>query len=301
MITCLIRGGIGNQLFQIFTMLAYSLENHHPCLFRYEKRDLPETQATGCIHIRKFYWDDFLLPLRDYWTTFHDPIGLNACLETFPTREFLQQEYLPLPRISPEETLHFVGYFQSYKYFEKVEKQLLDMIQYPQQLKRIQDTHASVWENQPFLVSMHFRHGDYKYVQAAHPVLPWEYYEKSLQWMMTHFCEKEDQQVLRLQVLYFCEKEDHKCIAEMVQRLSQAFPTIPFVQANNDMEDWQQLLIMSSCDSHIIANSSFSWWGAYLNRNPEKQVCYPSLWYGQALTYLDTKDMFPTNWNRIES
>jgi len=55
------------------------------------------------------------------------------------------------------------------------------------------------------------------------------------------------------------------------------------------------MLLMSVCDHTIIANSTFSWWGAYFNQNPGKMVCYPDTWFGPALKH-DTRDLCPTDW-----
>ena len=63
--------------------------------------------------------------------------------------------------------------------------------------------------------------------------------------------------------------------------------------------DWEQLLYMSLCNHNIIANSSFSWWAAYLNENPDKVVCYPTLWFGDALSSYDVSDLLPTEWIKI--
>jgi hypothetical protein len=64
------------------------------------------------------------------------------------------------------------------------------------------------------------------------------------------------------------------------------------------MEDWQQLLLMSCCNDNIIANSSFSWWGAYFNGTIEKIVCYPDIWFGP-LNPVNTRDLFPESWQEI--
>ena len=63
-----------------------------------------------------------------------------------------------------------------------------------------------------------------------------------------------------------------------------------------NIEDYEQMLLMSLCQHNIIANSSFSWWGGYFNNNLEKNVCYPSVWNGSTN---ETQDLFPENWNKI--
>jgi hypothetical protein len=64
-----------------------------------------------------------------------------------------------------------------------------------------------------------------------------------------------------------------------------------FVEADVD-DDWEQMLLMSVCNHNIIANSSFSWWGAYFNTNPEKIVCCSSIM---------TEWCHPPEWNIIVS
>ncbi|MFM8313149.1 MAG: alpha-1,2-fucosyltransferase [Deltaproteobacteria bacterium] len=58
------------------------------------------------------------------------------------------------------------------------------------------------------------------------------------------------------------------------------------------------MLLMSVCKDNIIANSSFSWWGAYFNSNPNKIVTYPSKWFGPIAGH-DTRDLCPPEWNKI--
>jgi hypothetical protein len=70
---------------------------------------------------------------------------------------------------------------------------------------------------------------------------------------------------------------------------------------NHGLEDWEQMILMSLCDHHIIANSTFSWWGAYFNSNPNKIVYCPSVWFGPGYQDKNTVDLYPTTWKIVEA
>ena len=65
--------------------------------------------------------------------------------------------------------------------------------------------------------------------------------------------------------------------------------------------DWMDLYIMSWCNHNIIANSTFSWWGAFLNQNPGKEIIIPNEWFGPAQpSTVNTRDLFPKEWKTID-
>ena len=101
-----------------------------------------------------------------------------------------------------------------------------------------------------------------------------------------------------LNILFFCENVDYDDVIIMVNKLSLRFPNYTFTRASNTLDDWEQLLLMSCCHHNIIANSSFSWWGAYFNSSVDKIVCYPSVWFGPAAKN-DTRDLCPDEWIQI--
>lgn len=70
-----------------------------------------------------------------------------------------------------------------------------------------------------------------------------------------------------------------------------------FVDPLGDGRDWEDMRLMSLCRHHIIANSSFSWWGAWLNSSPDKKVVAPARWFRNAPH--DTKDLIPASWHRL--
>jgi len=70
-----------------------------------------------------------------------------------------------------------------------------------------------------------------------------------------------------------------------------------FVDHNKNENSWKDMLLMSSCQHNIIANSSFSWWAAWLNQNPNKVIIAPKQWFATSDT--DTKDLIPPEWIQL--
>ena len=145
-------------------------------------------------------------------------------------------------------------------------------------------------------ISIHFRLGDYKHLAHTHPIMPVSYYINAL----THILTRS--RIQTYTVYYFCEKEDNDTVStDWIDPISCVFPSLRFVKASDDMADWEQMLLMSSCTHNIIANSSFSWFGAYFNAGGKGHtVCYPQHWFaGSAAEQNNTRDMFPEKWTKI--
>ena len=75
-------------------------------------------------------------------------------------------------------------------------------------------------------------------------------------------------------------------------RRSLKFKNLFFVEGNSS---WEDLFLMSLCNNNIMANSTFSWWAAFLNKNKNKRIIFPSKWFGKKCKH-KTNDMFPTSW-----
>jgi hypothetical protein len=139
---------------------------------------------------------------------------------------------------------------------------------------------------------MHFRLGDYKKYIDCHPIMPYEYYKLSLQYIINTSNEKIKH------ILYFCEEEDIDTVLITIYKLKEEYPELIFERASTNLNDWEQMMTMSCCSHNIIANSSYSWWSAYFNTNKNKIVCYPSVWFGPTVNH-NVKDLFPPNWTKI--
>ena len=286
MITIQLMGGLGNQLFQLFATMAYAMEHTHQFVFPYSDRLLVGK-------IRPTYWHNFLKNLTIFTTA--NPVCKysNEQLKSIPIMKEDGFHYTKIPAVSANNVISLHGYYQSYKYFEAYQNKIYSLILLSNQKKLVATKYAGLL-TAPCTVSMHFRLGDYKEKQQFHPVMPKEYYKNALEHILKGL------NIYRVRVLYFCEIDDIEFVSGVIEYLHNIYPTVEFIHVPNHIEDWEQMLLMSCCHHNIMANSSFSWWGAYLNQSENKYVCYPSVWFGEAMCGVVVDDLFPPSWSKIE-
>jgi len=278
MITCALMGGLGNQLFQIFTAISYAILSENNYKF---------TNTVILLGgIRHTYWESFLSELKKNTTDMFPPL---TCIK----ETSFEHHALDLDKIRGKNIL-LSGYFQSYKYFEKNYSTICKLIALPDKKAEVlQQTDYTV-DSLLHSISLHFRMGDYKPKQHIHPIMGYEYYKNALTYIDLHSANKES-----YQVLYFCEDSDVEAANEIISELELDFSQFTFVRCDSKLTDWEQMMIMSLCGHNIIANSTFSWWGAYFNNNKNKIICYPKLWFGSGCEH-NTIDMFPEGWVEIK-
>lgn len=283
MIYSVVVGGLGNQLFQIFAAIAYGLQNGHSFAFNLIKTDDMNKRPT-------------------YWTNFLSELMPNVMRELLPEPTYLEKgvEYKELPIVSSDDSICVFGNFQSELYFKSHYSTICDLIN----LRSKQDLILERFPEYSKMISMHFRLGDYKSKGPEyHPIMSCQYYKNALRYILEHRNKGDCNDGWNgTDVLFFCETEDYDTVNQTIMELQVEFPQLVFNRAP-EISDWEQMLLMSNCPHHIIANSTFSWWGAYFNRNinGNQIVCYPNLWFGHQLYYLNTTDLCPTTWIKIEA
>ena len=277
-----IMGGLGNQLFQIFTGIAYSLENRIP--FKINATKFDNVSPLDNISKRPTYWKNFLADLSKFTCPNHQ--------FTIPTYiEKTHFRFKKIPHINQDFKLH--GYYQSYKYFDEQFANICRLINLDNQKAQIYESNKSLFNGVKKPISMHFRIGDYVKNQAMHPILNNDYYINCLNYLKSQLDKFEENYYL----LIFGEMCDNEKILDAIKKIKEN-SNIEIVICDYDIPDHEQLLIMSLCNHNIIANSTFSWWGAYFNNNVNKIVCYPSVWNG---SNNNVRDLFPQTWINISS
>lgn len=246
--------------------------------------------------IRKKYWDGFLMNLLPHLKTDSDEdsdiikciinendVNDNIILPQIPTTSCQTIEY------------NLEGYYQSHKFFDKNKNHILeitgifDIIHLLK--KNMNESQLKMKENS---ISIHFRLGDYKNLQYCHPILNVSYYIESIEHIL------QNAKIKPQCVEYYCEEEDINIVSNMTEKIKFVFNDLEFIRNDDSYSDWQQLIQMSLCKHNVIANSTFSWWGAYLNTNTDTIVCYPNIWFGPGIVK-NTDDMFPENWKCVSA
>ena len=292
-----IMGGLGNQLFQIFMIISTAINNETQFFFPDREQLCSKRYA---------YWNSFLSKLKIFLQT--EEFIKHQITKIIQEKEFEYQEF-DVELINKENVL-FYGYFQSYKYFEKNYRTIYDLIDIDKYkynlihkigrfnvLKNV--TELITYDNDLTIydkaISMHFRLGDYKNVQNCHPLMTLKYYSNCLKYLSECGINLRE-----YKILYFCENNlsDIRHVISIINNLQSEYPYLEFVRQPG-LEDYEEMLLMSLCKHNIIANSTFSWWGAYFNHREDKIVMYPNVWFGPSLSDKNVKDLNPSTWIQI--
>lgn len=179
---------------------------------------------------------------------------------------------------------YLTGYWQSEKYFAEFTDLIRNDFTFklPMECKNVEIANQI---NQVNAVSLHVRRGDYvrnTNTTATHGLCSLAYYHAAIQYVAERVEQPE----------FFVFSDD---IAWVRNNLKIDFPC-QYVDHNHGLDSYNDMRLMSSCKHHIIANSSFSWWGAWLNPNADKIVVAPKRWFANQT---DTRDLSPQSWVRL--
>lgn len=182
------------------------------------------------------------------------------------------------------EDCYLYGYWQSEKYFAAVAEQIRKDFTFKMPMEN-KNAELAKHINQLNAVSLHVRRGDYannpKNI-AAHGLCSLEYYLAAIQ----HIAKQVEHPH------FFVFSDD---IAWVKDNLQIDFPH-QYVDYNRDIDSYNDMRLMSICKHNIVANSSFSWWGAWLNPNAEKIVVAPRRWFANKT---NIQDLIPQSWVRL--
>ena len=190
-----------------------------------------------------------------------DP-GLHAVIIE---EEVFHYHELPFKEEWRDGNIMLQGYWQSEKYFAGLRQEILNLF-------------AFKWQSKPGVVSVHVRRTDYLRWKNKHPRVPVEWIRHAMSQFPGYRFE-------------FYSDDIEWCVQTFGKRKDSSFS-----RGKNEVEDLES---MSGCDHHICSASTFSWWGAWLNRNPHKRVIMPKLWFVPGWGGHDTRDIVPPEWEKL--
>lgn len=184
------------------------------------------------------------------------------------------------------KNLYLDGFFQSEKYFLSIRNIIIKEFTFP-----ILDNENIIIQNKILndenSVGIHIRRGDYlkQHVLDYHGILPITYYIKAIEILKRQF---------RNLTFYFFS-DDIDFVKESFNKIKEKV----IVEGNSAQDSWKDMCLMKSCRHHIVANSSFSWWGAWLSERDGLNIA-PSNWFNPKQAKFNINDFVPNNWKIIE-
>ncbi len=255
-----IYGGLGNQMFQYAFAQALKKNKNEKILF-----DLSWFKST---QERSLSLPNFQLTLPT--STLWQKIFCKKIKEK--PNNIYNPELLSL-----SGNLYYYGYFQAPQYFQNIREQILQDFRLKEKipatnvqiLQKIKDTNS---------VSLHVRRGDYLKLQDIYGICNLDYYNRAVKYMSDSLEAPH----------FFLFSDDIPWVQENL-KLDVPFDIVTGNKAYIDLE------LMKNCKHNIIANSTFSWWGAWLNENSNKIVISPDKWFANGRK----TDILPDSWIKI--
>lgn len=280
-----IDGGLGNQMFQY--ALALKLKD----LGREVKLDITKYAEH---HAHNDFELDRIFGLRCELASVREIKGLGYRKANHLT-EFLKKTPLRKKTIYNHESYEYdakvlgldgyyiEGYWQSEKYFSDIQEKIREAYRFPEIADKKQKETAEQIKNS-CSVSVHVRRGDYLRYPIYQDICTTEYYQRAMEYFRDKFHGEAQ---------FFIFTNDMPWAKEHFRAKDCCF-----VEGNTGTESFRDMQMMSLCRHHIIANSSFSWWGAWLNGRKDKQVIAPERWVN--IPEEEQKDIIPETWIRMK-
>lgn len=293
MVTSSLKGGLGNQMFQYAMGRALSLRQKTKFFldlswYCSSRVDAPRSFGLNIFKIKGFvipwYVGIFLFYERRlpyYYITF---ARFQTIFQKFiKLTHYTDLDYISNQNLDETKNYYLEGDWQSEQYFQNFNEVIRDDFQFKEKphfsvlpwIEEIKKTRA---------VSLHIRRGDYANnpkTKAFHGLLPLSYYEEAMNYIGKRFKTPT----------FFVFSDD---LAWAKKNLKTDYP-MEFVMHKG--KDYEDMRLMSICRHHIIANSSFSWWGAWLNPAKDKMVIAPKKWF--ANTSKESSEIIPRSWIRL--
>jgi len=287
MIILSLSGGLGNQMFQYAFGKKIAIINH--CKLKLDI-NYYSTQ-----HLREFelmnYKINAEIAEKDEITQIRrEQSMLQICrrkLNTFLFPRYknniIQEKHFHFEKelLKIDHPVYIEGYWQSPLYFKGIENQILKEFVYRKPHSEYAKVIESDIRNRKDTCSIHFRRGDFvnnPTTNKVHGVCQLDYYLRAIKKLNT----------LKVISMFYIFSDEPQWVRENIDL------NVPCILVDKTQNLHEDLYLMQQCCHNIIANSSFSWWAAWLNLNPDKVIVAPKKWFEEKNAL--TADLFPANW-----
>ena len=283
MIISKLKGGLGNQMFQYAIGRQLSLLNKDNLFL--DKEAL--LNNTNLIYTKRDYeLNIFKLSSKDL--NFNNLTKfINKIKQKIKPRKIIIESSSEYNESILKHTGNLLldGYWQSEKYFKNIEYQIREDFAFKNKPNEI---NANILEKirQSNSISLHIRRGDYVYnlnTNKVHGICSTEYYDQGISIIQSKVSNPQ----------FFIFSDD----IEWVKKNHRFNSEPDYIDFNKGKDSFEDMRLMSNCKHCIIANSTFSWWAAWLNTNPKKIVIAPKKWFNDAT--INTQDLIPETWIKI--
>ncbi len=244
-------GGIGNQLFQVAN--GYSLSKE------YNKKmyisDITNQNLKG-------------LTSRDSFNKTMFPKFKRGNIGNLKNFKMCNEKMFNYQKIILDNKSNYIlnGYYQTEKYFKKYSEEIKDL--FLKQLEKFKSPNNYIFE-QNKTISLHVRRTDYVTIQHIHPCCTFDYYTNAL-----NYLDYKDKKIIVFSDdLNWCKNQEFF-------KNKNVFYEIDNEEYDSEENILKDLYSISKCNENIISNSTFSWWGSYLNKNENKKIIAPKVWFG---------------------
>ena len=259
------KGNLGNQLFQ-FASLRGIASNRE---FGWQIPPEDSTRIHDYAILRLFQLDS-ISSFNLGYSPFDTFLPMNSDGENSTDYHFDEKFFHNCP-----DNVNINGFFQSEKYFKNIAMEIKADLTFKQGFIDLEKSKLEEF-NYDF-IALHIRRGDYLHFPDHHPVLDVSYYLEALK-----HCPD-------LPIIVFTNDKDWVSKSQFIS--DRDYVIADFKDYGHDM------YLMTKARYFIIANSSFSWWGAWLSQ--AQQVFAPMEWFGPKLAHQDTSDLYPESWKLI--
>ena len=286
MIIAKLQGGLGNQMFQYAAARKLSVKYGVDLLLDHSYLERNSQDRYG-FTARNFELEVFRITANRFSPEMVDKF--------FDAKEV---EHIELYNEKPvsydaffkkvSDCAYINGYFQSYRYFEDIRQILSVDFSFNHNPEIVLNSSTISQIRNANAVAIHIRRGDYVSQSNIHNlyyILPLSYYQKAINIVL----EKQPN------LEFFVFSDD---IRWAEQNLVHSKAKLHFVLKNNS-PNWLDMYLMSICKHNIIANSTFSWWAAWLNNNEDKIVIAPKKWFQQPREGIKLRDLCPSEWIKM--